>query len=397
MMTDMKRWLLPDGVEEILPTEAYKLESLRRELLDLYKTWGYQFVITPLIEYLDSLLVGSSHDLDLHTFKITDQLSGRMMGIRADITPQAARIDAHCLNREGPVRLCYSDNVLHTKPRGIMTSRVPIRIGAELYGHSGVECDVELICLMYETLKAIEISEIHIVLGHVGIFRKLVQEAKLENSTERDLFEAVQSKAYDEIDSVLNGSVSDSILRDMLQKLTRLSGDENTLSEALTAFAVAPDSVKAELQELATIVDEVKQRIPDITLCFDLCELRGYEYHTGIVFAAYTPNYGRAVAKGGRYDHIGEVFGRARPASGFDSDLKVLARLSAKNPEGKAGILAPNITDEKLSSIVDGLRKQGEIVIINLVNGTLNEKVRKELNCDRQIVRRDNSWVIDPL
>lgn len=396
-MTDMKRWLLPDGVEEILPIEAGKLESLRRELLDLYKTWGYQFVITPLIEYLDSLLVGSSHDLDLHTFKITDQLSGRMMGIRADITPQAARIDAHCLNREGPVRLCYSDNVLHTKPRGIMTSRVPIRIGAELYGHSGVECDVELICLMYETLKKIEISEIHIVLGHVGIFRKLVQEAKLENSTERDLFEAVQSKAYDEIDSVLNGSVSDSILRDMLQKLTRLSGDEKTLSEALTTFAIAPDSVKAELQELVAIVNEVKQRIPDITLCFDLCELRGYEYHTGIVFAAYTPDYGRAVAKGGRYDHIGEVFGRARPASGFDSDLKVLARLSAKNPEGKAGILAPNIIDEKLNSIVDDLRKQGEIVIINLVNGAIDEKARKELNCDRQIVRRDNSWIIDPL
>ena len=164
-MSDAKRWLLPDGVEEILPAEAYKLESLRRRLLDLYESWGYQLVITPLIEFLDSLLVGSSHDLDLHTFKITDQLTGRMMGIRADITPQAARIDAHRLNREGPVRLCYADNVLHTKPRGIMTSRVPIRIGAELYGHSGVECDVELICLMYETLSAIAIDEIHIVLG----------------------------------------------------------------------------------------------------------------------------------------------------------------------------------------------------------------------------------------
>ena len=397
MMTDMKPWLLPDGVEEILPVEAYKLESLRRELLDLYKSWGYEFVITPLIEYLDSLLVGSSHDLDLHTFKITDQLSGRMMGIRADITPQAARIDAHCLNREGPARLCYADNVLHTKPRGIMTSRVPIRIGAELYGHSGVECDIELVCLMHQTLKAIEINDFHIVLGHVGIFRTLVHEAKLKESTERELFEAVQRKAYDEIDLVLSKSVSDSVLRGMLQNLTRLSGDEETLSKALTVFADAPDSVKAELKELVAIVEEVKQRIPDIVLCFDLCELRGYEYHTGIVFAAYSPNYGRAVAKGGRYDHIGEVFGRARPASGFDSDLKVLARLSKKVPEKKAGILAPNIVDEKLSDFVDGLRKQGEVVITNLVNQTIDKETCEELNCDRQIVLKNNSWLVDPL
>ena len=396
-MTDMKRWLLPDGVEEILPVEAYKLESLRRELLDLYKSWGYEFVITPLIEYLDSLLVGSSHDLDLHTFKITDQLSGRMMGIRADITPQAARIDAHCLNREGPARLCYADNVLHTKPRGIMTSRVPIRIGAELYGHNGVECDIELVCLMHQTLKAIEINDFHIVLGHVGIFRTLVHEAKLKESTERELFEAVQRKAYDEIDLVLSKSVSDSVLRGMLQNLTRLSGDEETLSKALTVFADAPDSVKAELKELVAIVEEVKQRIPDIVLCFDLCELRGYEYHTGIVFAAYSPNYGRAVAKGGRYDHIGEVFGRARPASGFDSDLKVLARLSKKVPEKKAGILAPNIVDEKLSDFVDGLRKQGEVVITNLVNQTIDKETCEELNCDRQIVLKNNSWLVDPL
>ena len=193
-MTDAKRWLLPDGVEEILPAEDYKLESLRRQLLDLYELWGYQLVITPLIEFLNSLLVGSSHDLDLHTFKVTDQLSGQMMGIRADITPQVARIDAHRLNREGPVRLCYADNVLHTKPRGIMTSRVPIRIGAELYGHSGEACDIELICLMHETLSALEILDIHIVLGHVGIFRSLVLEANMDTDTEKSLFEAMQRK-----------------------------------------------------------------------------------------------------------------------------------------------------------------------------------------------------------
>ena len=396
-MSDAKRWLLPDGVEEILPAEAYKLESLRRRLLDLYESWGYQLVITPLIEFLDSLLVGSSHDLDLHTFKITDQLTGRMMGIRADITPQAARIDAHRLNREGPVRLCYADNVLHTKPRGIMTSRVPIRIGAELYGHSGVECDVELICLMHETLSAIAIDDIHIVLGHVGIFRSLVEKAGLDAGIEQTLFEAVQRKAYDEIDSVLDASVKDKDLQSMLKQLSRLSGDESTLQDALGVFSNAPDSVKAELQELVAIVEGVKQQIPDIVLCFDLCELRGYEYHTGIVFAAYIPEHGRAVAKGGRYDHIGEVFGRARPASGFDSDLKVLAKLSTKEVTQKAGIVAPNLNDEGLRETISKLREQGEIVIVNLADQPLDNNDQQEMNCDRQLVNKGGAWVVETL
>ena len=396
-MSDAKRWLLPDGVEEILPAEAYKLESLRRRLLDLYESWGYQLVITPLIEFLDSLLVGSSHDLDLHTFKITDQLTGHMMGIRADITPQAARIDAHRLNREGPVRLCYADNVLHTKPRGIMTSRVPIRIGAELYGHSGVECDVELICLMYETLSAIAIDEIHIVLGHVGIFRSLVEKAGLDAEIEQSLFEAVQRKAYDEIDSVLDASVKDKDLQSMLKQLSRLSGDESTLQDALGVFSNAPDSVKAELQELVAIVEGVKQQIPDIVLCFDLCELRGYEYHTGIVFAAYIPEHGRAVAKGGRYDHIGEVFGRARPAAGFDSDLKVLAKLSTKEFTQKAGIVAPNLNDEGLRETISKLREQGEIVIVNLADQLLDNNDQQEMNCDRQLVNKGGAWVVETL
>ena len=396
-MSDAKRWLLPDGVEEILPAEAYKLESLRRQLLDLYESWGYQLVITPLIEFLDSLLVGSSHHLDLHTFKITDQLTGRMMGIRADITPQAARIDAHRLNREGPVRLCYADNVLHTKPRGIMTSRVPIRIGAELYGHSGVECDVELICLMHETLSAIAIDDIHIVLGHVGIFRSLVEKAGLDADIEQSLFEAIQRKAYDEIDSVLDASVKDKDLQNMLKQLSRLSGKESILQDALGVFSNAPDSVKAELQELVTVVEGVKQQIPDIVLCFDLCELRGYEYHTGIVFAAYTPAHGRAVAKGGRYDHIGEVFGRARPASGFDSDLKVLAKLSTKEFTRKAGIVAPNLNDEGLRKMIAKLREQGEIVIVNLADRPLDNNDQQEMNCDRQLINKGGAWEVETL
>lgn len=396
-MTTAKRWLLPDGVEEILPAEAYRLESLRRDLLDLYASWGYELVITPLIEFLDSLLVGSSQDLDIHTFKITDQLSGRMMGIRADITPQAARIDAHCLNRQGPVRLCYADSVLHTRPRGLMTSRVPIRIGAELYGHAGVACDIELVCLMHETLRRAQVPDLYIVLGHVGIFRTLVAAARLPIEIERSLFDAMQRKAFDEVDRVLDARVSDSSLESMLKALSRLSGDETVLEQALQVFAEAPDTVRKELQDLVDIVDGVRKRIPDVNLCFDLCELRGYEYHTGIVFAAYTPSYGRAVAKGGRYDHIGEVFGRARPASGFDSDLKTLARLTGKDFTRGKGIIAPSGHDAALLGKINELRERGESVVQWLEDSLPDDGQIAELNCDRKLVIEQGVWQVAPV
>lgn len=396
-MTSAKRWLLPDGVEEILPAEAHKLESLRRELLDLYGSWGYELVITPLIEFLDSLLVGTSQDLDIHTFKITDQLSGRMMGIRADITPQAARIDAHCLNRESPVRLCYADNVLHTKPRGLMTSRVPIRIGAELYGHAGVSCDIELIGLMQETLKVVGIEDIQIVLGHVGIFRSLLAEAKLSEETEQLLFEAVQRKAFDEIDAIVADSVSDSQLQKILCDLTRLSGDEHVLEASKAVFADASDAVKAELAELVAIAEGVKERNPDVQMGFDLCELRGYAYHTGIVFAAYTPTYGRAVAKGGRYNDIGEVFGRARPASGFDSDLKTLANLSNRAFPLIQAVLAPAGNDQALLDKIAELRMSGERVIQQLSSEAATAEQAVEMNCDRRLVLQDKNWVVESL
>lgn len=394
-MTSAKRWILPDGVEEILPDEAYKLESLRRQLLDLYASWGYQLVITPLIEFLESLLVGSSNELELHTFKIIDQLSGRMMGVRADITPQAARIDAHCLNRNGPVRLCYADSVLHTKPQGLLTSRVPIRIGAELYGHAGVECDIELVCLMHATMQAAQINDLHIVLGHVGLFRSLVQEAKLNADTQQLLFEAVQRKAYGEIDSVVDASVSDGNLAEMLKKLSRFSGDAGVLEEAKAVFVHAPASVKREFADLLAIVEGVQLRIPGIALCFDLCELRGFEYHTGIVFAAYTPSYGKAVAKGGRYDHIGEVFGRARPASGFDSDLKTLARLSAKQYKRPAAILAPKGNNAGMLKAIEELRNAGEIVIASLHDAEFNKSELEELGCDRRLVSQSGKWIVE--
>jgi ATP phosphoribosyltransferase regulatory subunit len=396
-MTSAKRWILPDGVEEILPAEAHKLESLRRQIMDLYESWGYQLVITPLIEYLDSLLVGSSSELELHTFKIIDQLSGRMMGIRADITPQAARIDAHCLNREGPVRLCYADSVLHTKPQGLLTSRVPIRIGAELYGHAGIECDIELICLMHATLQAVGISGVHIVMGHVGLFRSLVEAAELDQQTQRILFDAVQRKAFDECDAAVEAAVKDENLRELLQRLVRLSGDASVLDEAKAAFKTAPDAVKREFDDLLAVVAGITKRIPKIVLCFDLCELRGYEYHTGIVFAAYTPEHGKAVAKGGRYDHIGEVFGRARPASGFDSDLKTLARLTSHTFSRRAGILAPLATTPDLIAEIARLREDGEIVVESLTSEPLAAEAARELDCGHRLVNRKGKWKVEAL
>lgn len=391
-MTLADRWMLPEGIEEILPEQAYKLEALRRQLLDLYESWGYELVVTPLVEYLDSLLVGSSRELDLHTFKVTDQLTGRMMGIRADITPQVARIDAHGLKREGPVRLCYADSVLHTKPRGVLTSRAPIRVGAELFGHAGIECDIELICLMHDMLKSVDIPDIHLVLGHVGLFRNLVCVADLSAESEIALFDALQRKAYDDIDQLLVDLISDENLRNLIQQLSRLSGGETVLEQAETLFADAPDGVKQELAELRAITAGVKKRLPQVTLCFDLSELRGYEYHTGIVFAAYTPAYGRAIAKGGRYDDIGEVFGRARPASGFDTDLKSLARLTNNSYSRRQGILAPLVDDAVLQEVIEGLRLQGEIVISSLTVDSTD--VGQECACDRYLKKTNQGWQV---
>lgn len=398
-MTRADRWLLPEGVEEVLPPQALKLETLRRDILDLYQCWGYELVITPLIEFIDSLLVGSSHDLDIHTFKITDQLSGRMMGVRADITPQVARIDARNLHREGPVRLCYADSVLHTLPRGLLASRVPIRVGAELFGHAGVSCDVELILLMAQTLRLAGIKQVHIVLGHVGIFRNLLAQAGLSEESEAELFDSVQRKAYSEMDALLDAQVADIKLRAMLKTLSRLSGDVSVLEQANTVFADAASSVKQAVAELHQIAQRVAKRIPDITLGFDLSELRGYQYHTGIVFAAYTPGYGRAVAKGGRYDDIGAVFGRARPASGFDADLKILARLSNNDYPRRCVILAPDSDDSALLDMVTALRTDGLTVVTHLGDDSdaqiVNVTLLKELNCTRRIVRDGNgNWGI---
>ena len=299
-MIKTDRWLLPEGIVDLLPMQAEPLEKLRREILNLFHSWGYELVMPPFIEYLDSLLTGTGSDLDLQTFKLTDQLTGRLMGIRADMTPQAARIDAHHLKRDVPVRLCYMGTVLRTRPDGFAGSRSPLQVGAELYGHSGIESDVEVILLMLEMLNTIGIQEMQLDLGHVGIFRGLGRQAGLNPEQETVLFDALQRKARAEIDEFLSQLDVKSGIKSMLASLIDLNGDEEVLDAAREQLKMAAQSVIEALDNLYQIAQALRRKLPSASLYFDLAELRGYQYQTGVVFASYVPGYGQEIARGGR-------------------------------------------------------------------------------------------------
>ncbi len=389
-----ERWLLPEGIEEVLPPQAAQLEAKRRELLDLYRSWGYELVMPPFIEYLESLLTGTGDDLDLQTFKLTDQLNGRMMGVRADMTPQVARIDAHLLKRETPTRLCYMGTVLHTRPDGFGASRAPLQLGLELYGHQGIESDVEVFCLMVETLAASGHQDVYFDLGHVGIYRGLVQQAGLDKEQENALFDALQRKAKPEIHSMLSALDLPTTLTDMLIGLTELNGDESVLAQADTVLADANDDIKQAIAELKSIAQLIKQRLPQVSLHYDLAELRGYHYHTGVVFAAFVPGKGQAVAQGGRYDGIGKVFGHARPATGFSTDLKTLLALTTPAVIQQAGIFAPADQDAALQTQIKQLRASGERVI-EALPGQVGDA--KAMQCDRQLVKAQTGWVVEQI
>jgi ATP phosphoribosyltransferase, regulatory subunit len=379
-------WLLPDAVEELLPPAAQALEALRRTALDTCERWGYALIMPPTIEYLESLLSGVAHDLDLQTFKLTDQLSGRMMGVRADITPQAARIDAHQLQAQGPVRLCYAGSVLRTRPDTPQGTRNPLQLGAELYGHAGIESDVEVISLMAAVLGAAGAGPLHLDLGHVGIYRGLALAAGLSDEAEAALWDALQRKANRDIDAVLDAySVGDQH-RQHLAALAQLSGGIDVLDEARERLAGADASVQDALAALSAIAQALQRAQPDWVLHFDLGELRGYRYHTGVVFAAYTPGQAQELARGGRYDDIGAVFGRARPATGFSTDLKALQRLTRPNssPAMAKAIAAPWQDDAALREQVAALRAAGEIVIWALPEPT-HAQATTMAGCDRQL------------
>jgi len=389
-----ERWLLPEGVEEYLPHQAERLEVLRRDLLNLFHSWGYELVIPPLIEYLESLLVGAGHDLDLETFKIIDQSSGRLMGIRADMTPQVARIDAHRLRRDGPTRLCYLDTVLLTRQDGFAGSRTPLQLGAELYGHGGIESDIEMLRLMTETLKVTGLKEFYLDLGHVGIFRTLTRKAQLNTQQEQVLFDILQRKAKSELEAFLASIDIDSGLRRMLVGLVELNGGYEVLDEASTLLAGGGVEIRLALESLQRIARVARSQLTKIPIYFDLAELRGYRYQSGVVFAAFAPGHGQEIARGGRYDEIGRLFGRPRPATGFSSDLKTLMALNPPSISQPTSILAPASECEALQRTIRKLREQGERVICELPgqSGTV-----ADLGCDRQLEKQDGEWRIVPL
>jgi len=386
-MTIADRWLLPDGMDEVLPPQASRMEELRRALLDLYHCWGYDQVMPPPVEFLDSLLTGTGTDLDLQTFKLTDQLTGRMMGASADVTPQVARMDAHSLKRQGPVRLCYCTNVLRAKADQHQGGRSPVQVGVELFGHAGLEADSEIIHLALASLHAAGADEIHLALGHIGIYRSLVEAAALSDEQERALFEALALKSPGQLAEQVNASVSDPVLADMLMALGELHGDAGVLAEARERFAGAPAPVTAALDQLEALYKGVLARF-DVSLYFDLAELRGYQYHTGMMFAAYVPGYGHALAKGGRYDDTGRAFGRARPATGFSMDLKQLASLALASPS-RGAIWAPAQEEESLNAAIVALREQGERVIQALPGQRTGPA---EHSCDRRLEFIDGRW-----
>lgn len=380
----MHNWLLPEYIEDILPAEAFFIEEMRRKLLDLFRAHGYQLVIPPMLEYLPSLLTGTGRDMDHKTFKVVDQLSGHLMGLRADITPQAARIDAHLLNRQGVVRLCYAGSVLHTLPGDVMQTREPLQVGAELFGHAGIESDVEIQQLMLKALRAAGAENIHLDLGHVGIFHALMRRTEASDELEADLFRALQGKDVPEIAVLASGL--EKTVRQAIQSLPELYGGAEVLDKAQQVLPDWPE-IRRALDDLRAVAAQVEGMVA--SLCFDLAELRGYHYHSGAVFAAYVPGKAHAVALGGRYDEVGKTFGRARPATGFSLDLRALS--GAASPELPPAILAPYSQDAALQGKIAALRARGEVVVVELPG---HEQHRHELNCDRRLELRGSVWEV---
>ena len=408
-MTDYTdRWLLPDGVEEILPSYAQKVEQSRRRLLDIYQLWGYQLVIPPLLEFTDSLLTGVGDDLDLLTVKITDQLSGRTMGLRSDITPQAARIDAHSLKCQGVSRLCYAGTVVHAKPQFLQAVRTPFYTGVELFGEAGLNADVEVILLLLESLNDTIDVDITIDFGHVSIYRALVNLAGFNPDQESQLFKLLQTKAITDIESWLSRQTVNDKVISWLLALPDLSGDRSILDKAREQLADAPAQVLDAINQLTHIADIIQVRYPKVNLYFDLSELRGYHYHTGIVFAAYAPGMGNAIANGGRYDSIGKVFGRSRSATGFSINLTAIMPL-LKHSKTTHSIHAPFTNDHRQWQAIQALRQAGETVICGFSEKGSNDSLsveeskteeydhHREFVCDRKLVLEEGEYKVRPL
>lgn len=382
----MPNWLLPENIADVLPSEARKIEELRRVLLDKFRSYGYELVMPPMLEYLESLLTGAGQDMDLKIFKLVDQVSGRTMGVRADMTTQVARIDAHLLNRRSVTRLCYAGSVLHTRPSGLHATREPLQIGVEIYGHAGLEADAEIQELLLASLKLAGISRVRLDLCHVGVLRAIIADDEKAKKCDAELFCLLESKDTPGLRKLTSGFLPQT--REALLALPGLYGDASVIERARNVLPKLPEVTRA-LDELDTLVRQVGNA--DVTV--DLADLRGYHYHSGVMFGAYVPGLPNAVARGGRYDHVGEAFGRARPATGFSLDLRELARLLPV-AERKRAVMAPWGTEPALRLKINELRESGEVVIQALPG---HEHEQDEFDCDRAVVFNNGNWILQSL
>jgi ATP phosphoribosyltransferase regulatory subunit len=393
--TSNKRWLLPDGVQETLPPDAAAVESLRHEILQVFERWGYDLVMPAMIEYMDSLLTGTAHSLDTRTFALVDQLSGKQMGVRSDMTPQVARIDAHLLadsaKQQRVARLCYCGHLLHAIGDGITSSRTPLQIGAEIFGSDSISADVEVLSLMVATLHGVGLSDISIDVGHVGIFRNLVKNTDIDNDQEARLFDMLQRKSIPDLQQYLQGLPLSPERSQQICQLALLNGDVSVIDEARERYQDVGSEMLASLDTMQNVVEALQVKYPHTLINCDLAELRGYSYHTGLVFAAFLPGQGREIARGGRYNDVGEVFGNARPATGFSADLLNLYQLCNVASGIPTGILAPDQRDTELAELIELLRSQGERVVVDLTEAAAGAI---DQNCNRHIIRVDGAWTV---
>ena len=383
----MPNWLLPENIADVLPSEARKIEDLRRQMLDNFRLYGYELVMPPLLEYVESLLTGAGKDTDLRTFKLVDQISGRMLGLRADMTTQVARIDAHLLNRDSVTRLCYAGSVLHTRPSGLHATREPLQIGAEIYGHAGLEADAEIQELALASLAMAGFPQVRLDLSHVGVVRAILEHDDAARKDEAALYALLRAKDTPGLAVISTAYAPET--RAALMALPNLYGDIDELAKARDVQPQSPGITRA-LAELAALAGSALGRAE---VAIDLADLRGYAYESGAMFALYVPGLPNAVARGGRYDHVGEAFGRARPATGFSLDLRELARL-LPTAERKHSIRAPWGNAPELREVIAGLRKTGEVVIQSLPG---HDNEQDEFECDRVLVLEDSNWILKNL
>ena len=382
----MSAWVLPDHIADVLPSEARHIEEIRRNLLDMARCYGYELVMPPLLEHLESLLSGTGQALDLQTFKLVDQLSGRMLGMRADSTPQVARIDAHLLNRKGVTRLCYCGPVLHTRPGGPHASREPLQFGAEIYGHAGLEADLEILTLAMDALRAAQVGPITVDMADARILGALLDASGLAATAQESLQQALATKDMSEIRAITAHCPTP--VAQGLQALADLYGGAEVLEQAARSLPAMPAITEA-LAHLRWLAGHVQ----DARVSLDLSDLRGYAYYTGVRFSLYAEGARDALARGGRYDEVGSVFGRKRPAVGFSLDVKELAA-AAVVPPLRAAIRAPWGEDAALRAAIAGLRRQGETVVCVLPG---HESEVDEFQCDSELTQVAGQWVVQAL